>query len=66
MDLCNDIGKIELLQKIVYSEEVLKQKQDEARKQLKKYLTTEEIKIIPKLRSYSVVAVKDELYVEEV
>ena len=46
MDLCNDIGKIELLQKIVYSEEVLKQKQDEARKQLKKYLTTEEIKMI--------------------
>ena len=49
-----------------YSEEILKQKQDEARKQLEKYLSTEEIKMIPKLRSYSVVAVKDELYVEEV
>ena len=49
-----------------YTEEVLKQKQDEAKKQLEKYLITEEIKMIPKLRSYSIVAMKDELFVEEV
>ena len=49
-----------------YTEELLKQKQDEARKQIEKYKITEEIKMIPKLRSYSVVAVKDEIYVEEI
>ena len=49
-----------------YTEELLKKKQDEARKQLEKYKTTEEIKMIPKIRSYSVVAVKDEIYVEEI
>ena len=45
---------------------LLKEKQKEAREQLEKYKKTEEIKIIPKLRSYSVVAIKDELYVEEI
>ncbi len=49
-----------------YTEEVLKQKQDEARKQLEKYKEAEEIKMLPKLRSYSIVAVKDEVIVEEV
>ncbi len=44
---------------------LLKEKQKEAREQLEKYKKTEEIKIIPKLRSYSVVAIKDELYIEE-
>ncbi len=34
--------------------------------QLEKYKNTEEIKMIPKLRSYSVVAIKDKLIVEEV
>ena len=45
---------------------LLKEKQKEAREQLEKYKKTEEIKIIPKLRSYSVVAIKDELYVEKI
>ena len=49
-----------------YTEKLLKQKQDEARDQLEKYLITEEIKMIPKLRTYSVVAIKDELVVEEI
>ena len=49
-----------------YTEETLKQKQDEAKKQLEKYLITEEIKMIPKLRTYSIVAIKDELVVEEI
>ena len=49
-----------------YTEEALKQKQNEAKKQLQKYLITEEIKMIPKLRTYNVVAVKDEIYVEEI
>ena len=49
-----------------YTEELLKKRQDEARKQLEIYKETEEIKMIPKLRSYSVVAIKDELVVEEI
>lgn len=54
------------IKKEEYTEETLKQKQDEARKQLQKYLITEELKMIPKLRSYSIVAIKDELVVEEI
>ena len=38
----------------------------EIKEDFEKYLITEEIKMIPKLRSYSVVAVKDEIYVEEI
>ena len=49
-----------------YTEETLKQKQEEAKKQLEKYKKTEEIKMIPKLRTYNIVAVKDELIVEEI
>jgi hypothetical protein len=45
---------------------LLKEKQDEAREQLEKYKQTEEIKLLPKLRAYSVVAIKDKLVVEEV
>ena len=45
---------------------LLKEKQEEAKQQIEKYKNTEEIKMIPKLRSYSVVAVKDELYVQEI
>ena len=45
--------------------ELLKEKQKEAKEQLKKYKKTEEIKMIPKLRSYSVVAIKDKLIKEE-
>jgi hypothetical protein len=45
---------------------LLKEKQDEAREQLEKYKQTEEIKLLPNLRAYSVVAIKDKLVVEEV
>ena len=45
---------------------LLEEKQKEAKEQLERYKKTEEIKMIPKLRSYSVVAIKDELYVEEI
>ena len=45
---------------------LLKEKQKEAKEQVERYKKTEEIKIIQKLRSYSVVAIKDELYVEEI
>ena len=44
---------------------LLKEKQKEARGQLEKYKETEEIKMIPKLRSYAVVAIKDKLIKEE-
>ncbi|MBR0426739.1 MAG: AAA family ATPase [Clostridia bacterium] len=54
------------IKKEKYTEELLKEKQAEARKQLQKYKSTEEIKMIPKLRSYSIVAIKDKLIVEEI
>ena len=44
---------------------LLKKKQKEAKEQIEKYKETEEIKVIPKLRSYSVVAIKDKLIIEE-
>ena len=45
---------------------LLEIKKQEAREQLEKYKQTEEIKMIPKLRSYTVVSIKDKLYVEEI
>ena len=47
------------------NKELLDEKQKEAKEQLEKYKETEEIKMIPKLRSYAVVAIKDRLIVEE-
>ena len=44
----------------------LKEKQEEAKKQIEEYAGFEEIKAIPNLHKYTVVAVNDELYVEEV
>ena len=44
--------------------EKLQQKQEEARKQIQEYSEFEEIKAIPKLRKYTIVAINDELYVE--
>ena len=45
---------------------ILKKRQAEAKEQLEKYKNTEEIKMIPNITCYSVVAIKDELIVEEV
>ena len=45
---------------------LLKNKQDEARNQIEKYKNTDEIKLIPNLKCYSVVAIKDRLEVKEV
>ena len=45
---------------------LLKQKQDQAKEQLKMYKNTEEIKMIPKLKSYSVVVIKDKIEYEEI
>ena len=44
----------------------LKEKQEEARKQIKEYMGFEEIKDIQNLNCYTVVAVNDEIYVEKV
>ena len=44
----------------------LKEKQEEARKQIEEYAEFEEIKMIKKLRKYTVVAVVDKIYVEEI
>lgn len=44
----------------------LKDKQAEARRQIEEYSTFEEIQSIPKLRKYTVIAVVDEIYVEEI
>ena len=46
--------------------ELLEEKQKEAREQLEKYKETEEIKMIPNIRCYSVVAIKDKLVVQEI
>jgi len=45
---------------------LLEKKKEEARIQLEKYKDTEEIRILPKLRKYIVVAIKDRLEIEEV
>ena len=44
----------------------LKEKQEEARKQIEEYAEFEEIKAIEKLSKYTVVAVNDKIYVEKV
>ena len=44
----------------------LQEIQEEARKQIQEYSEFEEIKAIPNLRKYTIVAVVDEIYVEEV
>ena len=45
---------------------LLKEKQEEAKVQLEKYRKTEEIRLIPNLKCYSVVAIKDRLEVQEI
>ena len=45
---------------------ILKQKQEEAKEQVIRYQKTEEIKQIPKLKCYTVVAIKDKLFVENI
>ena len=44
----------------------LKEKQEEARKQIKEYMEFEEIKALENIISYTVVAVNDEIYVEKI
>ena len=44
----------------------LEEKQKEAKKQIEEYSNFEEIKSIPNLRKYTVIAVNDEIYVEEI
>ena len=45
---------------------LLKQKQEQAKEQIQKYRNTEEIKMLPKLKSYSVVVIKDRIEYEEI
>ena len=45
--------------------ELLNKKQEQAKLQLRDYMNSNEIKMIPKLRGYSVVVIKDRLEVEE-
>ena len=45
---------------------LLKQKKDQAKEQLQMYKNTEEIKMLPKLKSYSVVVIKDRIEYEEI
>ena len=44
----------------------LKEKQEEAKKQIKEYMEFEEIKELENIISYTVVAVNDEIYVEKI
>ena len=48
------------------NKDLLVLKQKEAKEQLEKYKKAEEIKILPNLKAYAIVAIKDELHVEEV
>ena len=45
--------------------ELLLRKQEEAKAQIEKYKNSDEVKIIPNLKCYSVVAVKDKIFMEE-
>ena len=45
---------------------LLEQKQEEAANQLKRYKSSEEIKMIPNLKAYSVIVIKDDLVIEEI
>ena len=47
-------------------EKKLKEKQEEAKKQIERYSDTEEMKELEKLNKYTVVAVNDEVYVEKI
>ena len=47
-------------------EKQLEKKQKEAKKQIEEYANTEEMKNIEKLRKYTVVAVNDKLYIQEI
>ena len=47
-------------------EKQLENKQKEAKKQIEEYANTEEMKNIEKLRKYTVVAVNDKLYIQEI
>ena len=44
----------------------LKEKQEEAKDQLKKYSNKEEMKALENLKKYTVVALNDKIYVEEI
>ena len=44
----------------------LKEKQEEAKKQIKEYMEFEEIKELENINSYTVIAVNDEIYVEKI
>ena len=46
-------------------ENKLEEKQKEAKEQIEEYANFEEIKEVPDLRKYTVVAVVDKIYVEE-
>lgn len=46
--------------------ELLNQKQQEAREQIERYRQAEEIKMIPNLKCYTVVVVKDKIEIEEI
>ena len=48
------------------NKDLLVLKQEEAKKQLEKYKKAEEVKILPNLKAYAIVAIKDELHVKEV
>ncbi len=46
--------------------DLLQKRQEEARTQLERYKSSQEIKLIPKLKAYSVVAIKSKLEVKEI
>ena len=59
-------GKYIKLEDYEKDNNLLERKQEEAKNQLEKYKNTEEISLIPNIRCYSVVAIKDRLDVKEI
>ena len=67
-DLNNDYYSVMIEFKYLKKDEKnkLKEKQEEARKQIIEYSNKEEIKVLKNIRKYTVIAVVDKLYIEEV
>ena len=67
-DLNNNYYSVMIEFKYLKKDEVkkLKEKQEEARKQIIEYSNKEEIKVLKNIRKYTVIAVVDKLYIEEV
>ncbi len=67
-DLNNDYYSVMIEFKYLKKDEEnkLKEKQEEAKEQIKRYSNLEEVQVLKNIRKYTVIAVVDKLYIEEV